>query len=677
MADETAQPTGDEDATARVPWTIRIIGEHLSIKDFVWEEVPPFAVLTGPNGIGKSHLLSAIREGASVISEGVDSLMRADEARRNVDVYLNQLNRAEANLNGLLAQGAPGRDVTMARRTRDSVVKSLERTREAMVVRLPNPLLQVDGVTPWFTEEWFGSVEVGLRPEDVVLVADAFQTIRQAETPPAGLAATVRRLLEDASRHRGNRDQRHAAERMMRGLAESGLRLAGSDGDPSDDFSEEDLLNAIVRTPGLLTDMNDPARGVEIAFLQYRAALVRHFLAHGTDRAAATRAVGRPPWEIIDEVLESAGFPYKVVAPSSTSLYDPYTLTFEAPNGTVTPSMLSSGERTLLGIVCALFAGGHGGGLPRLLLLDEPDAHLHPSITERVLHSIRDRIVGEYGVRVILTTHSPSTVALSPDESVFVMKRCRVERPADRWAAVSKLTTGIVTVGPSTKHVFTEDQDDVEFYEAVLGVLESNADLDFPSGRLAFLRANKDTNRPGGGGRAKVIEWVSDMDAPHVFGLIDYDDGDTPGHPRVRRIGRYAIENYLLDPPILAAFLSRDHSPIVVVGFEPFAGKEGAIAEATSAQVQAVVDGVAAALLEAWDEADRPTTTERRRVDYVTGQSVEMPAWLHTKRGKDLVSHVKATFGKGYRPDALRAFIASFGMVPTELADVLRQIAES
>ena len=38
------------------PWTIKFHGRHKSIENMIWEEVPPFAILTGRNGSGKTHL---------------------------------------------------------------------------------------------------------------------------------------------------------------------------------------------------------------------------------------------------------------------------------------------------------------------------------------------------------------------------------------------------------------------------------------------------------------------------------------------------------------------------------------------------------------------------------------------------------------------------------------------
>ena len=42
-------------------------------------------------------------------------------------------------------------------------------------------------------------------------------------------------------------------------------------------------------------------------------------------------------------------------------------------------------------------------------------------MTRHLLNVIKDVLVERYNVRTILTTHSPSTVALAPADSIFVM----------------------------------------------------------------------------------------------------------------------------------------------------------------------------------------------------------------------------------------------------------------
>ena len=68
---------------------------------------------------------------------------------------------------------------------------------------------------------------------------------------------------------------------------------------------------------------------------------------------------------------------------------------------------------------------------PVVLLVDEPDSHLHPATQERLVRVLADT-AREYGTQVILTTHSPSVVrALPPDARVIWMKNGEVQPDGD------------------------------------------------------------------------------------------------------------------------------------------------------------------------------------------------------------------------------------------------------
>ncbi len=53
-------------------------------------------------------------------------------------------------------------------------------------------------------------------------------------------------------------------------------------------------------------------------------------------------------------------------------------------------------------------------------MLDEPDAHLHPSYCKVLVDTLKD--ISEMGTRVMITSHNPVTIACAPEGSVFVMQ---------------------------------------------------------------------------------------------------------------------------------------------------------------------------------------------------------------------------------------------------------------
>jgi predicted ATPase len=59
--------------------------------------------------------------------------------------------------------------------------------------------------------------------------------------------------------------------------------------------------------------------------------------------------------------------------------------------------------------------------LPRALLLDEIDASLHPSMIRTLLNAVQTAFVDK-GSKVIVATHSPTTVALTPASSLYFVE---------------------------------------------------------------------------------------------------------------------------------------------------------------------------------------------------------------------------------------------------------------
>ncbi len=197
-------------------------------------------------------------------------------------------------------------------------------------------------------------------------------------------------------------------------------------------------------------------------FWDYYGKLFRNQIAefqnekHGKSENVLTEAQfvsthGRPPWDVVNEVLERFDtLDYRVASPEGDDYFGSYQLKLKhtkIQGLKVDFGHLSSGERILMALVASVYKSSSDKHFPDLLLLDEVDASLHPSMMKNMLDVIQSVFL-KRGVKVILITHSPTTLALAPEEAIFVMNRSgttRIEKKS-KAVALSILTQGFATL---------------------------------------------------------------------------------------------------------------------------------------------------------------------------------------------------------------------------------------
>lgn len=269
---------------------------------------------------------------------------------------------------------------------------------------------------------------------------------------------------------------------------------------------------------------------------------------------------GPPPWELINEILAKANLPYEFPSPSlgDTDLAYNLKLVDKFTGTDISVNDLSSGEKVLMSLALAIYNSREGGARPELLLLDEPDAPLHPEYSRLLIETVIETIVERTGVKVVMTTHSPATVAMAPDNSVFEISRdVKIPTMVSNSRAVAILTQGIGFLRVSyekRRQIFVESKYDVIYFEKLFDAL---ARKHMYSYQPVFMEPHSGTSNCSD--VMAIVDKLRLAGNDLVWGIVDFD-GENRSKDAILVLGenkRYAIENYLLDPIYVVLSLIR------------------------------------------------------------------------------------------------------------------------
>jgi energy-coupling factor transporter ATP-binding protein EcfA2 len=572
-------------------------GDHKSlVPPFSWADIPQFAVITGPNGSGKTHLL-----------ELIEWPFRPE--------------------------------------------------RHSQRPRLTNASVAVDGAT---------------YKSDEVAFLNTFALPKAASSPPNAVGAAIADLLARIKNDTGPggvwTDRRLAAARKI--LHEKSSR-------PVKELSESEIVGLL--PPDIIIgnwEFSSLPSSIATLFHNYHIASIE-LRAGRKSEDDIEAAIGRAPWRILNELIETSGVNYRLTTPEKLGLRVPFELKLQATDRDVTLdfSALSSGEQVIVATYLWLYTGREYGVLPSLILLDEPDAHLHPSMIRGFIKSLNDILVKKHGCRIIMTTHRPDTVASAPGGSLFEMFRDGVRlRPVESpEATLGRLCSNLFTVIPGARGVLVEDNADVDFYRAALRLSQTLGG--FPTGITpVFLSVGigKGEGRVSGG-KNKVWSWVEKLQEAEfgklIQGIVDRDAGN-PERSNVHLLPRYSIENYLVDPVVLyAALLDVGKAPDAGLKKPIHKGEEATIAGLPSEDLQRIAEAVLVVvepLLADLTDGDK----ERVDVRFTSSKVLKYPRWLVEKRGHDLLGRICAELKPVCREALLSAF-ESIRMLPSDLGEMI------
>lgn len=272
---------------------------------------------------------------------------------------------------------------------------------------------------------------------------------------------------------------------------------------------------------------------------------------------------GPKPWIFINQILKAANLPYEVNNPEGTDRDSTFHFSLKNPNLgiEIQPSDLSTGERVLMSLAMAIYNSAEKNIKNKVLLIDEPDAALHPQFSKFLIETIKNHIVKEAGVKVIITTHSPTTVAMADEDDIYEMNKDeKIPQKVSKEKALSILCEGIPSLRVSIdkqRIVFVESKYDAENYHKIFDLVRNYHTFDIqPIFHAAYPQSGSNCDA--------VNDLLTKLETTSgVYGIIDYDN-HAESTDKIKVMGengefRYTIENYILDPIFIGLQLLRDN----------------------------------------------------------------------------------------------------------------------
>ncbi|ACY52057.1 ABC-type phosphate transport system, ATPase component [Vibrio antiquarius] len=308
---------------------------------------------------------------------------------------------------------------------------------------------------------------------------------------------------------------------------------------------------------------------------------------------------GDKPWIVINKILdETFDGKFKFNAPDENSKSYSFQAslinTEDGKDSVLSVQQLSSGEKTLLWLALTLFNTQYYEveftKAPKVLLIDEPDAFLHPKMVVKMYQAL-ESFSKSFGSTVIISTHSPTTVALSPKDSVFLVENNNIKL-IEKDEGIAELLDGVtqISISPDNRRqVFVESQYDADVYQSIYYKLMNSSKLIDPKISLSFVSSGPKMPSQQLMDKAKQILKVTDEnllseftksingigncvqvlgqveallnnDSKTVRGIIDWDLKNRPkkGISILAEDYAYSIENITLDPVCIILLLHVD-----------------------------------------------------------------------------------------------------------------------
>lgn len=186
----------------------------------------------------------------------------------------------------------------------------------------------------------------------------------------------------------------------------------------------------------------------------------------GDPRFATTRA---QIVSVISAVQEATQTVLKPTGWSNLTWEQDHLLVVHPDKGTLPPSFLSDGVRTILALVMDIVRrcftlnphlNGHAAQhTPGVLLIDEVDMHLHPRWQQLILQSLKAAFPL---IQFVVTTHSPQVITTVPAESIRIVRDNSIYAapPGTDGAEAQRVLEDVFQVAPRPNTEMSLDLDE-------------------------------------------------------------------------------------------------------------------------------------------------------------------------------------------------------------------------
>ena len=429
---------------------ISLRGPYMSIKSLKTEELPNFAVLIGRNGAGKTQLLASLKDGHAVMDEiGKNDIELYDmvsfrvpncgSANRNA----NQFAKVTAD-KFLLSRPGERPPIEVSKDIFEQCADDIEHK---------SGVEHRDEFARHLRGEIRGLSDFSVFPPDGDRVSPYKKALYED---------VMARLVSKESNRRSSNQSVNSFNGNQAALLSAAMKLRSK---LPHELTYDDILSASRYEGATLTN------SISAVFATYK---VDQFIwAH---RRIETEVIGfaelmaeygtkyPPPWETLREILsdmrvasgDDGLFDFDFSDPSSYSLhmgnYEQFSFNAQMTNRTTGAKYeldaLSSGEKVLMALCLSYFNHYLGRRRPKLLLLDELDAVLHPSMVAALVTTLKS-LFAQNGTKVLMTSHSAMTVAALDEADIFRVVRKSGAVTVSRTTkseAINELSEGLATV---------------------------------------------------------------------------------------------------------------------------------------------------------------------------------------------------------------------------------------